>query len=105
MVMMVVMVSATAGVVFFAVAVAVMAMFPRGFRFQGDMADAQIAQCLADRILCCMGVNGDDVHGGIQAVTVDTPDVDMVNIFHAINSHNRLFDLFHRKIRGDFLQK
>lgn len=83
MVMVVMMVVSTAVA---DMAVPVVTMLRSGFQFQSGMPDAMLFQCLSHQILDSMGVCiGDDVHGGIMLLSIQTADVNVMDVFNAID--------------------
>lgn len=101
--MMVMMVSTAAGAMCFFVALAEMAIFFRRFCLQRDMVNAENSQNLPHIFLCSAGICGDDVHRSLNGIFVDAPYVDVMNILHTVDVHNRLLDFINRKTAGNFL--
>jgi len=107
-VVMVVMMVMVVPCVAFVIDVAMLraAVLALGFQLQRGVPDAVLAKLLADFFLDLVTVAArNDVHCGIVALSVHTPDVDVVNVEDALDVRQVLADLLHVDAVGRFFQE
>ena len=105
-VMMVVMVMVSASGVSFDMAVLLMAMLADCLEFKCGVTNTVLMQLLADLLFNFVRVcTGHDMHGGVIALSVHAPDVDMVDICNAVNVHDVLSDFGNTNAVRRFLKE
>ncbi len=61
-------------------------VFVRGFKFDRNVTDTVFAEFVADRLLESGSRSGcNDMHGGVVLIAVDTPDVNVVDVFYVFD--------------------
>ena len=82
------------------------AMLPLRFQFQGRMADAVFKQFLANFRLDFVGIRiCDDMHGGIIALPIHAPDMNMVDIQNPLDPGDMRFNFLYIDTVGRFFKE
>ena len=84
----------------------VVAVVCGGLQFQGHMGDALLQELVANKILDAMGISVCyDMDGGAMGMTVQTPNMEVVDIQNALYVRQVLSDSFRINVVGCFLQE
>ena len=88
------------------VAMLIVTLFCTGFYFYGHMPNSVFMQFLSHSILDFMRIPiCNNMDCGEVVVTIQAPNVDMVNSKDAINSLNMFFDFYHVYVVRCFFEK
>ena len=88
------------------VAMLLVAMLAALLQLERDVSNAVLRELLSHSVLdlVCIGI-GDDMHRGVMAFAVHAPNVDMVDVQHAVDLENMLSKLGNLHAVRSFLQK
>ena len=106
MVMMMVMVMAVTVSLGFHVTIFFMAMLAFALQFNGYVTNAMLSKLLADMRLDLDGILvGNGVKSCVMVASIQTPDVNVVNVKNTGDLQKRLPKLMHVDLVGRFFQK